>query len=349
MHMLMICNVLLPKMCTLFLLMPVLASQILSFFQKHLNEAYKRFQEALMKGENHLLPAEVSFGACEVMKCIGLLDINGKSGVCGTGFRISRKLIMTCQHVVEELGEHDVIQFNQFEPQPVGHPGSGLSPDLVTFHLRPDLFYYESQRDLDFAVIGIEEAGGNAGSASVDVISCVNPVGKDMLRAKHRVNIFSHAGGKRMRLSLHGKVPEQKPASGPPLPEEVFLHEAETEYGSSGAPVFDETWKLVGIHQGAEIEPGQTEVFYANSGTLIKFIIREMYSGPDEPLTGFEKKLKGKEEELGLPFVNFSKKLEDKSRWQGTVPSLHANMSSVMKMTGHKHFKINLTATIPSS
>lgn len=272
------------------------------------------FPEVLIKGKNHLLPAEFSFGACEVMKCIGQLDLHGEQGGRGTGFRIAKKLVMTCQHVVEEITEHDVIQFNHFGPQPAGSPGCGLSPPLATFHLKPKLFYYENKK-LDFAIIGIVEADDSIGTDNANIISCVNPVDEKTLRADHRVNIFSHACGKRLQQSLNANVPEQKFG---PSSDEIFLHEAETEVGSSGAPVFDEKLQLIGIHQGAEAKPGE-DVFYANYGTLIKFILNDMFSKLDEPLTDFEKKLQGKEKQLGVPFAKFSKKLEEPPTCQGII------------------------------
>ena len=61
-----------------------------------------------------------------------------------------------------------------------------------------------------------------------------------------------------------------------PVTEEIILHRAETEKGSSSASMFDDQWQLIGIHQGFTNElvnshdshPSHPrDVFYANYDT----------------------------------------------------------------------------------
>ena len=90
------------------------------------------------------------------------------------------------------------------------------------------------------------------------------------------------------------------------VPKATLFHTADTAKGSSGAPMLNDKWQLIGIHQGfgKEVLKREREVFYANYGTLIKYILDDMYSKPGEGLTAFEEQLRKKVRELGLPFEN---------------------------------------------
>ena len=267
-----------------------------------------------------LLDGTFPYSAGAVAKCIGRI-VSSHNHVNATGFRVAKRLIMTCQHVGKGVSENDVIQFCFFEPQIPETPGS--LPELDTFQLRPDIFYYESSK-LDFAVVAIAKENENLSLDKVDVISCISMIEEGKLPAGFHVSIFSHAEGKPLKLSLRQEVvakdPQKKLVLGTRLlTDEILLYKAETEAGSSGAPIFNDQWQLIGIHQGFTNELVQTEgkpphqVFYANYGTFLKSIIEEMFSKVDEPATEFEGKLQGKEEYLGVPFTSMSKKLKERN------------------------------------
>lgn len=67
-----------------------------------------------------------------------------------------------------------------------------------------------------------------------------------------RVYIIGHPGGGTLAFSIHDNLlleHEGPPTGRPPRPSIVRLHyRAPTEGGSSGSPVFNQQWKLIGLH-----------------------------------------------------------------------------------------------------
>jgi len=84
-----------------------------------------------------------------------------------------------------------------------------------------------------------------------------------------RVYIIGHPGGGTLQLSLQDNVLLNYL--------DPFLHyRTPTTGGSSGSPVFDDKWDLIGIHHAeVEISPGETEQkekYNANEGVWIDAI-----------------------------------------------------------------------------
>lgn len=262
-------------------------------------------EEKYVRGE--IMDARFVESASEVKRCVG--RITGPRKLSATGFRISKRLIMTCQHVSEDCTEDTVIQFHHCEPLLPNVPGKTVSTDMETFHLQPEKFRYEKP-ELDFAVIAIEEEPHESLSRA-GIISHYSEAEEGKSLTNEHINIFSHPEGKPLRLSLRQNIaveePQKKVLVGiQSVPKARLWHQADTAKGSSGAPIFNDRWQLIGIHQGfgtVALE-SNTKVFYANYGTLIKHVLDDMYSKPGEGLTAFEEQLKENVKELGLPFAN---------------------------------------------
>ena len=255
-----------------------------------------------------LLDARFIMAASEIQRCVGRIATN--DGGYGTGFRISNQLIITCKHVLEDCRE-GCIQFHMYDPHLQGLPGNSGPQSVKQFPLDSETLYYENE-ELDFAVIAI-----SIESQDVGIISSVQTA--KCLTGKH-MNIFSHPNGSAMRVSLRQNVAVDEPQKKKMITVDIIslklealsaephiiIHEADTEAGSSGAPIFNDRWQLVAIHQGytAEKRGLSEDQFVGNYGTLIGYILEDMYSKPGETLTDFEKKLLNKVHDLGIPFEN---------------------------------------------
>lgn len=106
-----------------------------------------------------------------------------------------------------------------------------------------------------------------------------------------RVYIIGHPGGREVSFSFEDNLLldyEQQIVgdAGSRLPCRVH-YRAPTEYGSSGSPVFDAGWGLIGVHHaGGRLMPmlnGKREVYDANEGLWIGAIKRAMTGVGDPP------------------------------------------------------------------
>jgi hypothetical protein len=108
-----------------------------------------------------------------------------------------------------------------------------------------------------------------------------------------RVFIIGHPGGREIsfsfednllldyELAIVGNADSDSPCR--------VHYRAPTEYGSSGSPVFDESWGVIGVHHaGGRLMPmlnGKREVYDANEGLWIGAIRRAMAAASKSPAT----------------------------------------------------------------
>jgi len=158
----------------------------------------------------------------------------------GTGFLVSRDVLLTNAHVIGNAGDavDHIVQFNY------SAPGSGVNITPLEFRLQPQrLFLHSPPEELDFALIAIEpvnEAGANLAGFGWNNLT---PRGDD-IDVGDRVNIVHHPGGSPKRVSLRQNFIAART--------DEFLHYmTDTEPGSSGSPVFDDEWQVVALHHAA--------------------------------------------------------------------------------------------------
>lgn len=193
----------------------------------------------------------------------------------GTGFIVGQGYLLTCAHVIprRELAAQSKISFDYRE-------GIRSDPEEVTFSLDAGTYISSPETDLDYALVKIRptsdtksisistrrrlrvEAGFQATSKQADVLlmSIQHPLG-----GKMSVGI----GGDAL-LEVRGHE---------------LYHQVNTEKGSSGAPIFDHTWKVVGLHNsgltlaegGFPIGPGGSPMA-ANRATLMSAILQDIRS-----------------------------------------------------------------------
>lgn len=93
---------------------------------------------------------------------------------------------------------------------------------------------------------------------------------------KRRVYIIGHPGGRSLEISLHDNLLLDA--------EDPKLHyRAPTERGSSGSPVFDQDWDLVGLHHSGRLDMprlrGQEGTYAANEAIWIQAILSAPRAG----------------------------------------------------------------------
>ena len=176
---------------------------------------------------------DVSFLAVGVDRARSVCRILGRfpEEVSGTGFRIGEQLLLTNHHVLfdHQRGDRKVISaeawFN-YESDERGKPRK-----IVQIECDPDSVVGEKADD--WAVIRAVEP-------IPDDFPPLPLVGSQAPKEDDRVYIIQHPNGLPKKVAFqHNLVRAVTP--------ETIQYWTDTDLGSSGSPVFDETWQVVGL------------------------------------------------------------------------------------------------------
>lgn len=138
-----------------------------------------------------------------------------------------------------------------------------------------EVIWSSSEEALDASVLRL--TAPPAGIPSLDASPHL-PV----LTENQRVYIIGYPGGDELAISFQDNQlldHEGPPGGAPPVPGRVRLHyRTPTKEGSSGSPVFNEDWEVIGLHHyggklGVEKLNGKSGTYAANEGIWIKSII----------------------------------------------------------------------------
>jgi hypothetical protein len=181
-------------------------------------------------------------------------------GSSGTGFLVANDLLITNNHVLpdRDVARSAAVQFNYQQTL------AGLSAPMEEHHLLPDEMFKSSEvNEDDWTAVRVEgKPSEKWGYLELRPAS---------LKRGDHVNIIQHAGGGPKQVSFNASVV-------------VFIDDTRIQYltdtlpGSSGSPVFDTNWNLVGLHRsGGWLEepnsPKKTP-YYRNEGIPIDRLIK---------------------------------------------------------------------------
>lgn len=168
---------------------------------------------------------------------IAVRNHNGQLLGYGTGFMVSPQLMMTNNHVLNNVNSASVatIQFD--------HALSVQGPPMQPkeFRLKPEVFFMTSDaKKLDYAVIAVEPVN-NEGYAVADRgwINLIPDSGKAI--TGEPLNIIQHPAGEMMQIAIR-----ENKALGPDG--DFFIYTTDTKRGSSGSPVLNDQWQVAALH-----------------------------------------------------------------------------------------------------
>jgi len=178
----------------------------------------------------------------------------------GTGFRIGENLLLTNHHVLYDYDHADapataVEAWFHYERS---FAGLDREPAVV----QGDPATIVGNRTHDWAVVAL------AGPFP-DCVAAIDLRGATPVRADDRVYIIQHPNGAPKKIGMVHNVVRH-------VDDHVVQYLADTETGSSGAPVFNEQWQLVALHhQWVEVASGGARQI-RNQGQRIERITEEM-------------------------------------------------------------------------
>nr|WP_277883940.1 serine protease [Nostoc sp. FACHB-888] len=176
---------------------------------------------------------------------------------------IAPDLLMTNNHVINspEVGEESDFSFNyqldikgkQCPTQTIGALAGGA-------------FY--TNEALDYTVVTLKEVPGFGKPLIFK---------SKLMRRDDRVAIIQHPGGHLKKISIQNNLVAY-------ADNEVLQYTTSTEPGSSGSPVFDDDFQVVGIHHsgGMLVEPNTQQRYLRNAGTSAIALLNDLKNNAPE-------------------------------------------------------------------
>jgi len=208
-------------------------------------------------GENTLKHISFLQRGIEMSRSVGFVVAPKWTGTC---FLIGRNLAITNNHVIPEKNILDstVIRLNYqltFD---------GAEEKIVDFHPNSRGIFYTNQ-DLDYTIFELSNFPG-------DDWGYIKLISKSINKGE-RVNIIQHPAGLPKQISFQNNFVEY-------ADENILQYLTSTLGGSSGSPVFNDNWEIVGLHHagGMMLEPTTNRKYFRNEGVSIIGILKDMPS-----------------------------------------------------------------------
>lgn len=195
--------------------------------------------------------------------------LSTKAGT-GTGFMITRDLLMTNNHVFVGEDQRVAVAADAEARVTFNYEQdiNGKFAETKQYKTEPEKFFTASL-DLDYSVVAVAAGpGGEWGTLSLPGADLTVDVGDDVF-------IIQHPGGGPKQIAMAGNEVVY-------VDDRVVQYTTDTMKGSSGAPVLDWQWRLVALHHegGNIVEPGSGKTYYRNEGVRLS-AIREELSLPE--------------------------------------------------------------------
>lgn len=178
----------------------------------------------------------------------------------GSGFKISEDTILTNYHVLFDRRNDDrransVEAWFNYETNQDG----GLKR-IQTIECDPNTIIGES--DLDWAIV-------RTTSLIPDEFPSLNINETVTIDVNDQVYIIQHPYGQPKKISLGHNLVRH-------ITKDIIQYWTDTDEGSSGAPVFDQHWKLVAVHHQSVPAPRDDRINIRNQGIRINSIAKRL-------------------------------------------------------------------------
>ncbi|MEH2277079.1 MAG: trypsin-like peptidase domain-containing protein [Nostoc sp.] len=176
-----------------------------------------------------------NFNALKARNTICRIESPKGTGI-GTGVLVGKNLLLTCNHIFTKTQVRQA--WVRFSYNTDSHQ---LDKDL--FEL--DMTFVSSHNRPDYALVKIKD------NRQQQIAFCSN----ETLDSGQDIRIIHHPQGNLVIISDLGQITQ--------VGEDYIDHNLKTDYGSSGAPIFNRQWELIAIHQGnpglgRTVTPGST-------------------------------------------------------------------------------------------
>lgn len=170
---------------------------------------------------------------------VGRIVVKEKNKKIGyaTGFMVSDELMLTNWHVFKnpEMAFESEVQFF-YEYNTQGHP---IAPAIFNF----DTSKFFNNRDLDYCFVRVQptDRTGKIPLKSIGYLYLDKTLGKIGEINEEKLNIIHHPQGDFKQISIRENLFVG-------IDETKIFYATDTAQGSSGSPVFNDQWQVVGLH-----------------------------------------------------------------------------------------------------
>jgi endonuclease G len=184
---------------------------------------------------------------------------------------VTPELFITNQHVIADATAASAAQVT-FDRE-MG--ANGAMRAVSVFKLAPERFaLFSKQEELDYALVALgPRVSGEA--VPVELGYCVLSDQPDKHVIGMNVNIVQHPNGLPKMIAIRNNILQHRT-------DRTLLYETDTDHGSSGAAVFNDSWELVALHHFGEPflertdENGKAIPTTVNEGVRISAIYRDL-------------------------------------------------------------------------
>jgi endonuclease G, mitochondrial len=232
-------------------------------------EQFRQLVQERIIGQNDLMGIVYLDYALRASQSVGRVIIrNSQQRVqgYGTGFLVSPRLILTNNHVLSSAQEtkFSLIEFNY----QTGVTGQVLQS--YVYELDPQTFFVTDQT-LDYTLVAVHE-GSNPQPPLLNFgwNRLIEDQGKAIVG--EYVNIIQHPEGEPKQLALR----ENQVLD---IFEDFLQYQTDTAPGSSGSPVFNDQWEVVGLHHsGVPLMDASGNIvgWKANEGIRVSSIVKHI-------------------------------------------------------------------------
>jgi V8-like Glu-specific endopeptidase len=210
-------------------------------------------------GENTLRSIAFLQRGLEVAKSVMFIEASdGTQAWSGTGSLIAPGLALTNHHVISDAGilPNVKVKFNYQDNW------AGQSEPSKVYKAKPGGMF-RAKQELDYAVFEVD------GEPEKDWNYL--PLAARDIKQGQRINIIQHPNGQPKKITMQNNLVEYVGGN-------VLQYVTSTNPGSSGSPVFNDDWQVVGLHHaGGNIKEPTTGKFYnRNEGILIIRILNDL-------------------------------------------------------------------------
>lgn len=171
-----------------------------------------------------------NFDALIALSAVGRIE-SPPGTARGTGVLVGRQLLLSCKHVFERIADNGLDSAWVRFGYKAGKYGVEIG-ELFEVDMRDVSSHPQSDRALDYALVKI------IGKPEYPTTLLYN----GLLSDSQNIRLIHHPRGEPAQISNVGQVIRANKG--------YIKHNIRTDYGSSGAPIFDQNWRVVAIHRG---------------------------------------------------------------------------------------------------